>query len=88
MSGLTGTQGRTALDLMNKAREDEEAGNRGSAIKEYEKVASKYQGSVYAPEALYRAGRLLDACASSTTSAFQDFQGCCGATRTRSGSTT
>jgi outer membrane protein assembly factor BamD len=59
LSGLTGTKGRAALDLMNKARKDEEEGNKGAAIKEYEKVATKYQGSVYAPEALYRAGKLL-----------------------------
>ncbi len=59
LAGLTGVQGKSAVNLMNKARKDEEAGNRGSAIKEYEKVASKFTGSVYAPEALYRAGRLL-----------------------------
>jgi outer membrane protein assembly factor BamD len=59
LSGLAGTQGRAALDLMNKARRDEEAGNRGSAIKKYEKVVSKYPGSVYGPEAVFRAGRLL-----------------------------
>jgi outer membrane protein assembly factor BamD len=60
LAGLTGTQGRAALDLMNKARKEEEAGSRGSAIKAYEKVSKKYQGSVYAPEALYRAARLLN----------------------------
>jgi outer membrane protein assembly factor BamD len=60
LAGLTGTQGRTALDLMNKARREEEAGSRGSAIKAYEKIARKYTGSIYAPEALYRAAYLLD----------------------------
>jgi outer membrane protein assembly factor BamD len=59
LSGLTGPKGKAALDLMNKARREEEAGRRGAAIKAYEKVSSKYNGSVYAPEALYRAGRLL-----------------------------
>jgi outer membrane protein assembly factor BamD len=59
LAGLTGAQGRKALDMMNKARSEEEAGSRGSAIKAYEKVASKYVGSVYAPEALFRAGKLL-----------------------------
>jgi outer membrane protein assembly factor BamD len=59
LSGLAGPQGRAALDLMNKARRQEDAGSRGSAISAYEKVSKKYQGSVYAPEALYRAGRLL-----------------------------
>ena len=58
VSGLTPSQGRAALDLMNRARRDEEAGSRGSAISLYNKVAKKYQGSVYAPEALYRSGRL------------------------------
>jgi outer membrane protein assembly factor BamD len=60
LSGLTGAQGRTALDLMNKARREEEEGSRGSAIRAYNKVAAKYQGSVYAPEALYRAGMLMN----------------------------
>jgi outer membrane protein assembly factor BamD len=60
LSGLTGAQGHGALDLMNKARRDEEAGRTSAAIKEYAKAASKYQGSVYAPEALYREGKLLE----------------------------
>ena len=59
LSGLTGVQGRGALDLMNKARRDEENGRIGAAIKEYNRVSSKYQGSIYAPEALYRQGKLL-----------------------------
>jgi outer membrane protein assembly factor BamD len=59
LSGLTGAKGHGALDLMNKARRDEEAGSISAAIKGYEKVSSKYQGSVFAPEALYRAGKLL-----------------------------
>jgi outer membrane protein assembly factor BamD len=44
---------------MNKARQQEEAGRLHAAIKNYESVARKYQGSVYAPEALYRSGKLL-----------------------------
>jgi outer membrane protein assembly factor BamD len=72
-SGLTGTKGRAALDMMNKARSNEEAGNRHSAIKGYEKVGAKYQGSVYAAEALYRAGRLLSK-NKQYYDAFQDFQ--------------
>ena len=59
LSGLTGPQGVLALDLMNKAKRAEDKGSRGSAIKTYEKIAKKYPGSVYAPEALYRAGKLL-----------------------------
>jgi outer membrane protein assembly factor BamD len=59
LSGLAGPQGRAALDLMNKARKDEESGSLHSAFKTYEKVARKYQSSVYAPEALYRSGSIL-----------------------------
>ena len=56
LSGLTGASGRTALNLMNKARADEESGKSSSAMSIYEKVAKKYSASIYAPEALYRAG--------------------------------
>jgi len=59
LSGLAGPQGRTALDLMNRARKDEANGSTHAAIKLYEKVAGKYGSSVYAPEALFRAGTLL-----------------------------
>ncbi|HXQ81438.1 MAG TPA: tetratricopeptide repeat protein [Opitutaceae bacterium] len=59
LAGLTGAQGRAALNMMNKARRYEDAGSRGSAIKAYEKVAAKYQGTVFAPEALFRAGMIL-----------------------------
>ncbi len=59
LSGLAGSQGKTALALMNKARRQEEEGSLHGAIKSYEAVARKYQGSVYAPEALYRSGQLL-----------------------------
>jgi outer membrane protein assembly factor BamD len=59
LSGLAGKQGKTALEQMNKARHHEEEGSLRAAIKGYETVARKYQGSVYAPEALYRAGNLL-----------------------------
>jgi outer membrane protein assembly factor BamD len=59
LSGLAGKQGKTALEQMNKARRNEEEGSLRSAIRGYETVARKYQGSVYAPEALYRAGNLL-----------------------------
>jgi outer membrane protein assembly factor BamD len=73
LSGLTGNQGRAALDIMNKARSDEEARSYHAAIRLYEKVAKKYQGSVYAPEALYRAGTLLER-RKQFFDAFQDFQ--------------
>jgi outer membrane protein assembly factor BamD len=57
-SGLAGPQGKAALELMNKARRLEENGSWRSAIGAYEKVSTKYRGSVYAPEALFRAGLL------------------------------
>jgi outer membrane protein assembly factor BamD len=74
LSGLAGTQGRTALDLMNKARSYEEEGSLRSAIRAYHKVSTKYQGSVYAPEALFRAGDLLFR-KKQYYSAFEDFAG-------------
>jgi len=70
LSGLTGASGRTALNLMNKARADEESGKSSSAMSIYEKVAKKYSASIYAPEALYRAGRIRV----SRKQYFQDFQ--------------
>ncbi len=73
LSGLAGAQGRTALDLMNKARRYEEDGSLHAAIKSYEKVGAKYPGSVYAPEALFRAGKLLER-RRQYYNAFQTFQ--------------
>jgi outer membrane protein assembly factor BamD len=58
LSGLAGTEGRNALDLMNKARESEEKGSVGSALSAYTKVSKKYPNSIYAPEALYRSAKL------------------------------
>jgi outer membrane protein assembly factor BamD len=58
LAGITGTEGRNAIELMNKARNAEESGRIHSAIGSYEKVAKKYPNSVYAPEALYRVGKL------------------------------
>lgn len=57
-SGLLGTEGRNALDLMNKARAAEESGSVGSALSAYGKVAKSYPNSIYAPEALYRSAKL------------------------------
>jgi outer membrane protein assembly factor BamD len=54
LSGLTGAQGRDALDLMNKARADEERHSFHAALKAYAKVTKKYSSSIYAPEAYYR----------------------------------
>lgn len=54
-------EGRNALDLMNKARSEEESGDRGGAIKYYKKVTKNYPGSVFAPEAFYRLAGLYHA---------------------------
>ncbi|HEY3756592.1 MAG TPA: tetratricopeptide repeat protein [Opitutaceae bacterium] len=56
LSGLTGDQGRNALQLMNKARRDEENHSYLGAVRVYTKVCKKYSTSVYAPEAFYRIG--------------------------------
>jgi outer membrane protein assembly factor BamD len=53
---LSGEEGRTALDLMNKARSAEEGRHLRSALKLYGKVIKRYPHSVYAAEALYRSG--------------------------------
>jgi outer membrane protein assembly factor BamD len=58
LAGLTGAEGRNALDQMNRARAAEESGSTGSAIKTYKASAKRYPNSIYAPEALYRAARL------------------------------
>ncbi|MEO7411831.1 MAG: tetratricopeptide repeat protein, partial [Opitutaceae bacterium] len=77
LSGLTGSEGRNALEMMNKARGAEENKSYGSAIKNYAKVAKRYPNSVYAPEALYRSGSLrLER--KEYTKAFEDFQGVIG----------
>lgn len=73
LSGLTGAEGRNALDLMNKARAAEEDKRFGSAIKSYGKVGKRYPNSVYAPEAFYRSGMLHEA-RHEYTKAFEDFQ--------------
>jgi len=72
-TGMTGAEGRSALDLMNKARSSEESGSIASAAKTYEKVAKRYGNSVYAPEALYRAAKLR-LVRKQYDSAFGDFQ--------------
>jgi outer membrane assembly lipoprotein YfiO len=58
LAGVSGRDGRNALELMNKAREAEERGSTRSAIRAYRKVAKRYPSSVYASEALYRTGKL------------------------------
>ncbi|HSY54620.1 MAG TPA: outer membrane protein assembly factor BamD [Opitutaceae bacterium] len=58
LSGLAQTEGRNAIDLMNKGRAAEEKGHYGSALSAYGKVASKYPNSIWAPEAFYRSAHL------------------------------
>jgi outer membrane protein assembly factor BamD len=58
LSGLRGSDARKALDLMNRARADEEANHLQRALSAYIKVARKYSSSIYAPEALFRAGKI------------------------------
>ena len=41
LSGLTGPQGRNALEIMNKARANEEGGRLNSAIKSYIGIGRK-----------------------------------------------
>jgi outer membrane protein assembly factor BamD len=78
LSGLSGPDGEAALKLMNKARAAEERGSNGSAIRAYERVAKKYTSSVYAPEALYRAG-MLRLARRQYFKSFDDFQRLIGA---------
>lgn len=56
LAGLAGEDGRHALDLMNQARNAEEARSDRRALKLYKRVADRYPNSVYAAEALYRTG--------------------------------
>jgi outer membrane protein assembly factor BamD len=58
LEGIAGPEGQNARNLMNKARDSEEAGHKGSALRTYKKVAKRYPGSVYAAEALHRSGKL------------------------------
>jgi outer membrane protein assembly factor BamD len=58
LATLTGVDGRNALELMNKARAEEEGRHWHSALKLYHKVTTRYGSSAYAAEALYRIGRI------------------------------
>ncbi|HUR57196.1 MAG TPA: outer membrane protein assembly factor BamD [Opitutaceae bacterium] len=58
---------------MNRARTAEEAGSKGTAIRAYSSVAKKWPNSVYAPEALYRSGKIRLS-RQDYTKAFEDFQ--------------
>ena len=56
LAGLAGEEGRNALELMNQARNAEEAGSQRRALKQYKRVADRYPNSIYGAEALYRTG--------------------------------
>ncbi len=73
LASLQGDEGRNALDLMNKARTAEEAGEDGRALKAYTQVNKKYPNSVYAAEALFRTG-LIQQKQRKYHKAFQTFQ--------------
>lgn len=73
LSGLSGAEGRNALEQMNKARSDEESGSPRSAIRAYTAIAKRYPNSIYAPEALYRSARLRLS-RRDFSKAFDDFQ--------------
>ena len=59
LSLLSTQDGRNALELMNKARASEESGHLSSALSSYQRVVKRYGSSVYAAEALYRSGNIL-----------------------------
>ncbi len=58
LGGLDTTEGRSALDFMNKGRAAEEARHDRAALKAYQTVNRKYPNSVFAAEALYRTGMI------------------------------
>lgn len=58
MIGLAGQDVQRATELMNRARDYEERGKRGSAIGLYKKVPKRYPNSIFAPEALFRLANL------------------------------
>lgn len=53
-------EGQGAKVVMDAARRAENAGRQGSALKGYKKVAKKFPGSVFAPEALYRSAAIYE----------------------------
>lgn len=59
LAGLAGQDVQRATELMNNARAAEERGNKGTALSGYKKVAKRFPNSVFAPEALYRQGKIF-----------------------------
>lgn len=60
LAGLSGEGGRNALDMMNKARAAEEAGQDKRALSLYNNIDRKFPNSVFAPEALYHTGLIRE----------------------------
>ncbi len=58
LSGITGPEGRNALEMMNLARKYQERGSTHGALRIYAKVVKRYPSSVYAPEALYQTAKI------------------------------
>jgi outer membrane protein assembly factor BamD len=52
--------GQSAKTVMDAARRAEDKGKTGSALSGYKRVAKKYPGSVFAPEALYRSAMIYE----------------------------
>jgi outer membrane protein assembly factor BamD len=58
LAGAGTAESNRALDTMNRARAAEEAGGAKTALKLYLSVAKSYPNSVFAAEALHRAGQI------------------------------
>lgn len=53
-------EGKNAKTIMDAARRAEDAGEKGKALKGYNRVAKKYPASMFAPEALFRSAGLYE----------------------------
>ncbi|OIQ92071.1 outer membrane protein assembly factor BamD [mine drainage metagenome] len=73
LSGLSGREGRRALDYMNRARTQEEHGSYFFALHNYKQVVKKYPNSIYAPEATYHMAKIY-LTRHQYIKAFQEFQ--------------
>ncbi len=73
ISGLPPQENYSAVELMNRARTAENRRSYGAAISAYRKVTRRYNTSVYAPEAYYRMGMLMES-RHQYTRAFAAFQ--------------
>lgn len=53
-------EGQNAKVVMDSARRAQDAGRQGAALSGYKRVAKKYPGSVFAPEALFRSAGIYE----------------------------